>query len=106
MSSKLVAEEVFDEVCSKVSYKPIDVRFFRQRYGTTIGYHHAWLGVEMANNEIQADSALSFNKLRLYAEVAKEKNPSSILDVECCEDNRFRMLFVAFDACIKGFNYC
>ncbi|XP_058214882.1 uncharacterized protein LOC131326208 [Rhododendron vialii] len=107
MSSKLVAEEVLDEVRSKASYKPIDaVRFFRQRYGTTIGYHHAWLGIEMANNDTQGDYALSFNKLRLYAEVAKEKNPGSVVDVECCEDNRFRRLFVAFDACIKGFNYC
>ncbi|KAG5556431.1 hypothetical protein RHGRI_006879 [Rhododendron griersonianum] len=75
MSSKLIAEKVLHEVRSKMSYKPIEaVRFFRQRYGTTIGYHHAWLGVEMANNETQGDYALSFNELRLYAEVAKEKN--------------------------------
>lgn len=107
MSSKLVANCIFDEVRSKGSYRPIEaVRLFQQRYGTTISYNHAWLGVEKATNECSGDYVLQFDRLRWYADIAKEKNPGSVVDVECCEDNRFRRLFVAFDACIRGFNYC
>lgn len=72
-----------------------------------IGYHHALLGVEMSNKELFGNFELSFDKLRLYAIEVKEKNPGTIMDVEYCnETNRFIRFFMAFDACIRGFNYC
>ena len=108
MSSKLVAQEIREEVRSKKLYAPIQaVKFFEKYYGSKISYNHAWLGVEKAGEELYGDYALSFDQLRWYAEVAKEKNPGSVIDVEYCETTHcFRRIFVAFDACIKGFNYC
>ena len=108
MSSKLVAQEIREEVRSKKLYAPIQaVKFFEKYYGSKISYNHAWLGVEKAGEELYGDYALSFDQLRWYAEVAKEKNPGSVIDVEYCETTHcFQRIFVAFDACIKGFNYC
>ncbi|XP_058185823.1 uncharacterized protein LOC131303050 [Rhododendron vialii] len=93
MSSKLVAKEIREEVRTKTNYAPIQaVKFFEKYY---------------AGDELYGDYALSFDQLRWYAEVAKEKNPGSVIDVEYCDKtNCFRRIFVAFDACIKGFNYC
>ncbi|XP_058194215.1 uncharacterized protein LOC131310955 [Rhododendron vialii] len=108
MSSKLVAKQIREEVRTKTNYAPIEaVKFFEKYYGSKISYHHAWFGVEKAGDELYGDYALSFDLLRWYAEVAKEKNPGSVIDVEYCDKtNCFRRIFVAFDACIKGFNYC
>ncbi|KAG5544768.1 hypothetical protein RHGRI_017271 [Rhododendron griersonianum] len=64
-------------------------------------------GVEMANKELFGDFELSFDKLRWYAAEVKEKNPSTVMDVEyCTETGHFTRFFLAFDACIRGFNYC
>ncbi|XP_058216729.1 uncharacterized protein LOC131327596 [Rhododendron vialii] len=108
MSSKLVAKEIREEVRTKTNYAPIQaVKFFEKYYGSKISYHHAWFGVEKAGDELYGDYALSFDQLRWYAEVAKEKNLGSVIDVEYSDkSNCFRRIFVAFDACIKGFNYC
>ncbi|XP_058192097.1 uncharacterized protein LOC131309487 [Rhododendron vialii] len=108
MTSKIIAKEIVDEVRSKPSYTPIEcLKHFEGRYGCLIGYYHAWLAVEKANKELFGDFQLSFDKLRWYAEELKEKNPGTVMDVEYCnETNRFIRFFPAFDACIKGFNYC
>ncbi|KAI8555648.1 hypothetical protein RHMOL_Rhmol05G0189600 [Rhododendron molle] len=108
MSSKLVAKEIMEEVRTMTNYAPIEaVKFFEKYYGSKISYHHAWFGVEKAGDELYGDYALSFDLLRWYAEEAKAKNPGSVIDVEYCDKtNCFSRIFVAFDACIKGFNYC
>ncbi|KAH7855348.1 hypothetical protein Vadar_023943 [Vaccinium darrowii] len=81
----------FDHVREKSSYRPIDaVKLFERRYGATISYNHAWLGVEKASNEISGDYVFQFDQLRWYADIPKEKNLGSVVDIECCEDNRFR----------------
>ncbi|KAG5565067.1 hypothetical protein RHGRI_001078 [Rhododendron griersonianum] len=107
MTSKNVSKEIFEEIRSNPSYAPIEaLRHFEKRYGSMIGYHHAWLGVEMANKELFGDFELSFDKLRWYAAEVKEKNPGTVMDVEyCIETGRFTRFFLAFDACIRGFNY-
>ncbi|KAI8539211.1 hypothetical protein RHMOL_Rhmol09G0163700 [Rhododendron molle] len=106
MTSKIVSKEIFEEIRSKPSYAPIEaLRHFEKRYGM-IGYHHAWLGVEKANKELFGDFELSFDKLRWYAVEVKEKNSSTVMDVEYCnETGRFIRFFLAFDACIRVFNY-
>ncbi|KAG5532375.1 hypothetical protein RHGRI_026866 [Rhododendron griersonianum] len=108
MTSKIVSKEIFEEIRSNPSYAPIQaLRHFEKRYGSMIGYHHAWLGVEMANKELFGDFELSFDKLRWYAAEVKEKNPGTVMDVEYCTvTGRFTRFFLAFDACIRGFNYC
>ncbi|KAI8560029.1 hypothetical protein RHMOL_Rhmol04G0223100 [Rhododendron molle] len=108
MTSKIIAKEIVEEVRLKPSYTLIEwLKHFEGRYGCLIDYHHAWLAVEKANKELFGDFQLSFDKLRWYAEELKEKNPGTVMDVEYCnETNRFIRFFLAFDACIKGFNYC
>ncbi|KAH7841988.1 hypothetical protein Vadar_000202 [Vaccinium darrowii] len=65
MSSKLVAQEIREEVRSKKLYAPIQaVKFFEKYYGSKISYNHAWLGVEKAGEELYGDYALSFDQLR------------------------------------------
>ncbi|KAL5564582.1 hypothetical protein UlMin_027746 [Ulmus minor] len=36
----------------------------------------------------------------------RETNPSTVVNLEIGNENRFMYLFIAFDASIQGFNYC
>lgn len=97
-----------EEVYLKPSYALMEaLRHFEKWYGSMISYHHAWLEVEKANKELFGDFELSFDKLQWYTTEVKGENPCTVIDVEYCnETNLFIRFFLAFDACIKSFNYC
>ncbi|KAI8536227.1 hypothetical protein RHMOL_Rhmol10G0239900 [Rhododendron molle] len=81
--------------------------WFTDKYGLDLNYHSAWLGVEKARGGLYGDYAESFDRLRWYVEAARATNPGSILKLEYDPVTKeFSRLFVSFDACIKGFNYC
>ncbi|KAI8543446.1 hypothetical protein RHMOL_Rhmol08G0218700 [Rhododendron molle] len=57
--------------------------------------------------ELYGDYEDSFDRVRWYVEAARATNPGSILRLESDPISKeFSPLFVSFDACIKGFNYC
>ncbi|KAI8567973.1 hypothetical protein RHMOL_Rhmol02G0163100 [Rhododendron molle] len=67
----------------------------------------AWLGVEKARGGLYGDYEDSFDRLRWYVEAARATNLGSILRLEFDPVTKeFSRLFVSFDTCIKGFNYC
>ena len=67
----------------------------------------SWLGVEKARGEIYDDYEGSYDKLRWYVEAAKTSNPGSVLKLEFDSVTKeFSRFFVAFNACIQGFNHC
>ncbi|XP_058202928.1 uncharacterized protein LOC131317389 [Rhododendron vialii] len=65
----------------------LTLRWLSKKRSETEGYQfedligsisNKWNG--LSNNETNGDYASSFEKIRLYAEVAKEKNPGSVVD--------------------------
>ncbi|XP_058217306.1 uncharacterized protein LOC131328374 [Rhododendron vialii] len=108
VSSRLVANEIAGIVEKKPKTSPIDMQdWFTDKYGLDLCYHNAWLGVEKARGELYGDYEGSFDRLRWYVEAARATNPGSVLRLESDPVTKeFSRLFVSFDACIKGFNYC
>ncbi|KAG5540307.1 hypothetical protein RHGRI_020517 [Rhododendron griersonianum] len=108
VSSHLVADEIAGIVEKKPKTSPIDMLdMFTDKYGLDLCYHSAWLGVENARGGLYRDYEGSFDRLRWYVEAARATNPGSILRLESDPVTKeFSRLFVSFDACIKGFNYC
>ncbi|CAL5440549.1 unnamed protein product [Camellia sinensis] len=76
-------------------------------YGLDISYRVAWLGVEKARNEVFGDHAMSFDQLRWYSDAVMENNPHSYINLDFDQQTeRFVRYFIAFRACIDGFNGC
>ena len=93
---------------SKPLKPPIDVvSDININYGLTITYRRAWLGVERARGNVFGNYGLSYNNLRWYVDACKDANPGSCIEMEFNPVSRnFLRLFVAFHACIQGFNFC
>ncbi|KAI8572162.1 hypothetical protein RHMOL_Rhmol01G0177000 [Rhododendron molle] len=59
------------------------------------------------NDQLRVTVVCVIERLRWYVEAARATNPGSILRLESDPVTKeFSRLFVSFDACIKGFNYC
>ncbi|XP_058211833.1 uncharacterized protein LOC131324019 [Rhododendron vialii] len=107
-TAELVADLVGDDVLGKHQTKPVDVvKGIKRDYGLNISYHQAWWGIEKARGLVFGDYVKSFSCLKWYVGVAKSTNPGSHIDLESDEETkRFKRLFVAFGACVQGFNQC
>lgn len=107
-TSSLVGKLVVDEIRSQPLKRPVDVvADLKRLYGVSITYNRAWMGVEKAKADAFGDYSTSFDDLRWWVDAARISNPESVFDIEYHVDtNRFSRLFVAFHACISGFNHC
>lgn len=107
-TSSLVGKLVVDEIRSQPLKRPVDVvADLKRLYGVSITYNRAWMGVEKAKADTFGDYSTSFDDLRWWVDAARISNPESVFDIEYHVDtNRFSRLFVAFHACISGFNHC
>ncbi|KAG5543831.1 hypothetical protein RHGRI_016550 [Rhododendron griersonianum] len=95
-TAELVADLVGDDVRGKHQTRPVDVvKGIKRDYGLNISYHQAWVTVK------------SFSCLKWYIGAAKSTNLGSHIELESDEETkRFKRLFVAFGACVQGFNHC
>ncbi|KAF7133047.1 hypothetical protein RHSIM_Rhsim09G0046100 [Rhododendron simsii] len=67
----------------------------------------AWWGIEKARGLMFGDFVKPFSRLKWYVGAAKSMNPGCRIDLESDkETKRFKRLFVAFGACVQGFNRC
>ncbi|KAF7143491.1 hypothetical protein RHSIM_Rhsim05G0009100 [Rhododendron simsii] len=107
-TAELVADLVGDDVRGKHQTKPVDVvKGIKRGYGLNISYHQAWWGIEKARGLVFGDYVKSFSCLKWYVGAAKSTNPGSHIVLESDEETkRFKRLFVAFGACVQGFNQC
>ena len=88
--------------------RPVDVKKeFLTNYGQEVSYYKAWLGVEKARGKVFGDYTTSFEKLHWYIDELKRTNPGTYVEFEYDDkSHQFSRLFLAFGACIQGFNYC
>ena len=107
-SSSIIGSLIASDMQSKPLKPPIDVvSDINRNYGLTITYRRAWLGVEKARGNVFGNYGLSYNNLRWYVDACKDANPGSCIEMEFNPVSRnFVRLFVAFHACIQGFNFC
>ncbi|XP_073153870.1 uncharacterized protein [Henckelia pumila] len=75
-----------------------------QNRGINITYYKAWKGKELALNQLRGDPDESFHMLPSYLNMVKQVNPGSITHL-VVDNNRFRYMFLAYDACINGYKF-
>ncbi|KAF9602273.1 hypothetical protein IFM89_026361 [Coptis chinensis] len=64
-------------------------------------------GKELAMKEVYGDDAFSYTLLEWYTDALQRTNPGSHIQLELDKNTRqFARLFISFEACIHGFNYC
>ena len=65
------------------------------------------MGVEKARGQVFGDYTTSFEKLRWYVDQLKKTDPGTYTQFEYDSTTlKFSRLFIAFRACIQGFNDC
>ncbi|KAL7257301.1 hypothetical protein ACSBR1_003576 [Camellia fascicularis] len=108
LSSNSIVGEIVDIVGSNPLKRPVKVLSdFRENYGLSIMYDHAWAAVDKAKSLAFGDHKLSFDQLDWYGKELFSRNSGSKFVVDYCTETRhFCQLFVAFNACIQGFNSC
>lgn len=76
--------------------------------GFEVSYWTAWNAREIARRDVLGDDLSSYKCLTRFVEMIKETNPGSYCVLEVDENTRrFKGLFVAFAASIRGFMfYC
>jgi len=80
----------------------------RRDYGRPLSYYYAYTGKEIALKDIYGDDSLvSYHHLIFYIEQLRESNPKSyiVLKIDPVK-HKFLQLFIAFEACIRGFYFC
>ncbi|XP_075483807.1 uncharacterized protein LOC142523961 [Primulina tabacum] len=75
----------------------------RNSMNADISYYKAWKEKELADNMMKGDPTQSFNKLSCYLHMVERMNRGSITDIFVDEENRFKYMFLAFGACVRGY---
>ena len=71
--------------------------------GMSISYYKAWRAKRQAASDVRGAPEVSFEILPCYLHMIKLMNPGTVTHLEVDEDQRFKYLFIALDACIEGF---
>ena len=87
----------------KETPKPKAIMTIMQNNHMPITYWKAWKGKKIANNLLRGSPELSFPNLPAYLYMVRKMNPGTITHLEVDEDSKFKYVFVAYAACIKGF---
>ena len=108
MTSQLVKSVIFGLVRDKPLVKPSEIiDYFRRECGVRLSYYFAYTGRGIAIKEIHGDDSVSYKQLAWYTESIRRTNPGSYVTLEVDEESRkFKRIFISFEACIYGFNFC
>ncbi|XP_073120813.1 uncharacterized protein [Henckelia pumila] len=68
-----------------------------------ISYYKAWKGKKLADNILKGDPTKSFTLLPCYLQMVEKMNQGSITEICVNEENRFKYMFLAFGACVRGY---
>ena len=85
---------------------PKDVQSFaRTHLRAKISYYKAWRGRKHAQSLIRGSPEESFYMLPSYCYMLEKVNPGIVTRIEVDGESRFKYLFLAFGAVIRGFQY-
>ncbi|XP_073120913.1 uncharacterized protein [Henckelia pumila] len=103
--SAWVADLMKNKVRGEPSYRPCAmVKDVHRDFGVDLEYHKAWKGKELAMHDLHGTDKGCYDKLRWYCRAVRETNPGSVADCEIdVVTNKFKRLFLCFNACAVGF---
>ena len=85
---------------------PKDVQsFVRTHLRAKISYYKAWQGRKHAQSLIRGSPEEIFYILPSYCYMLEKVNPGTVTRIEVDGESRFKYLFLAFGAAIRGFQY-
>ncbi|XP_026396819.1 uncharacterized protein LOC113291509 [Papaver somniferum] len=107
VSKNLISSLIKDEIKQNPKKKTKDImEQIRREYGFDISRYYAYEGKRHALNMAWGEDEKSFAYLHWYTKQLSETNPGSRVVLETDASQKFVILFIAFGACIRGFNYC
>ncbi|GBG75439.1 hypothetical protein CBR_g20069 [Chara braunii] len=107
-TSAWVAQMIEPKLRDTPDYKPVEIMndLFRD-HGVKVKYRCAWKGKEIAKARILGSDDDGYRYLRQYCKEVQRSNPGSLAFMQTEEGNsRFECMFLALDACIRGFQHC
>ncbi|XP_026395874.1 uncharacterized protein LOC113290488 [Papaver somniferum] len=106
VTRELIKSLIFEQIEQNPNKKARDiVRELKSDYGLEVSYDQAHAGKELCFKELYGEDIKSYTDLRWWCEAVKKHDPGSRADL-VVEGGEFKSLFLAFDACISGFEYC
>ncbi|XP_050225506.1 uncharacterized protein LOC126674981 [Mercurialis annua] len=91
----------------KTVYTPADIISDMQRdFGVVLNYNKAWRSRGKALELIRGKPRDSYSVLPNFLNMLVKTNPGSVVDLQTAEGNKFKYVFMALDASIKGWNFC
>ncbi|XP_026453356.1 uncharacterized protein LOC113354139 [Papaver somniferum] len=106
VTRELIKSLIFKQIEQNPNKKARDiVRELKSDYGLEVSYDQAHAGKELCFKELYGEDIKSYTDLRWWCEAVKKHDPGSRADL-VVEGGEFKSLFLAFDACISGFEYC
>ncbi|XP_075492506.1 uncharacterized protein LOC142530558 [Primulina tabacum] len=100
-----VSNVVMERLRGEPSYRPcMMLKDIQRDYGVELSYDKVWKEKELAMHNIYGTDDWSYDRLRWYCSAIKETNPESIVECEIdSSSNKFKRLFICFNACATGF---
>ncbi|XP_026378334.1 uncharacterized protein LOC113272751 [Papaver somniferum] len=106
VTRELVKSLIFDQIEQNPNKKCRDiVREFKSDYGLELSYDQVHAGKELCLKELYGEDTKSYTDLVWWCEAVKKHDPRSRDDL-VIKGGQFKSLFLAFDTCISGFEYC
>ncbi|RZC69566.1 hypothetical protein C5167_032715 [Papaver somniferum] len=108
ISKKLVSSLIIDEIKQDPNKKTKHImESFTRDFGFDISRYYAYACKKHALNTSWGENEKSFMFLNWYKNKLIETNPGSHVVLEVEEGtNNFQRMFICFEACSRGFNFC
>ncbi|XP_026410734.1 uncharacterized protein LOC113305959 [Papaver somniferum] len=108
VSKKLISSLIIDEIKQDPNKKTNHIMDqFTREYGFDISRYYAYPGKKHAFNTTWGENEKSFMFLNRYKNKLIETNPGSHVVLEVEEGTqKFQRMFIFFEACSRGFNFC
>lgn len=78
------------------------IQTMMQNRGVEISYFNAWMGKQLATNQLRGDHVESFKLLPAYLYMLEQVNPGSTTHLKINSDNSFKYMFLEYRACTSG----
>ena len=103
-SAAMVAEMVKSHFeGQKKTPTPKAIMTMMQNRNVPISYWKAWKGKQLAHNLLRGPPELSFQCLPHYLYMVRKMNLGTVTHIEVDESDKFKYVFLAYGACIRGF---
>jgi hypothetical protein len=102
-----IAKSIVEMVRYQPDYKPSNiVKDVLHKHGVKVTYSKAWRAKEMVMEMVNGSHVGSYDGLLGYLECLLETNPGSFFLLHRTHDDKFRRLFLCYNASAEGWKHC